>query len=92
MWGPWAVEMWRPGGRDGRHFDLLDFGLLKAFGFGTSVLEPDFDLCFGQMERAGELRPFSDAQVLLLAELLLETQQLLGGERCPGLAVGLVLA
>lgn len=44
MGGPGTVQMGWPGGSNGGHFDFLDFGLLQAFGFGASVLEPDFDL------------------------------------------------
>lgn len=49
-------------------------------------------LGLGEMKRVGKLGPFCNAQVLFLPELFLEIQQLLRGERRPGLPVGLVLA
>ena len=44
------------------------------------------------MKRGGELGSFGDGQVLLVAELPLECQELTGGERRAWLAVLLVLA
>lgn len=74
-----------------RHLDLLDLGLLETLGLGPSVLEPDLHLRLRQPQRGGELRPFGDAQVLLLPELLLQREQLLCCEGGAGLPVGLVL-
>jgi hypothetical protein len=56
-----------------------------------SILEPDLDLGLGELELVGELCPLRDGEVLLLAELLLQGVQLLGGEGGAGLPVGLVL-
>lgn len=47
-------------------------------------------LCFSEGEGGGELGPFGDGEVLLLAELLLERHELLRGEWRPGLPVGFV--
>jgi len=49
-------------------------------------------LRFGQVQRIGKLGPFGDAQVLFFPELFLQVQQLLRGERRPGLPVWLVLS
>jgi len=38
-------------------------------------------LCFGEAERRGDLEPLGSGQVLVDAELALELQQLLTGER-----------
>lgn len=76
---------------EGCHFDLFQLGLLQSFRLRPSVLEPDFDLGFGEPERRTELGPFRYAEVLLLAELLLERQQLLGGEGGAGFAVRFML-
>lgn len=43
------------------------------------------------MKRRGEFSAFGDAEILPLSELLLEREQLLRREGCPGLSVGLVL-
>lgn len=75
----------------GCHFELLQLGLLQSLGLGPPVLEPDFDLCLCEVEGAGELGPLGDGQVLLLAELALQGQQLRGGERGAGLPIRLVL-
>lgn len=48
-------------------------------------------LRFREVKGGRELRSFGDGQVLLLAELFLEGEQLLRGERRPRLAVRLVL-
>lgn len=72
------------------HFQLFQFGLLESFGFGSAVLEPDFDLGLCEVEGAGELSPFCYGEVLLLAEFALQGQQLRRGEGSSGLAVGLV--
>lgn len=59
-----------------RHPDLLDLGLLQPLRLRAPVLEPDLHLRLGQPQRRRELGPLGDAQVLLLAELLLQRQQL----------------
>ena len=69
----------------------LQFGLLEPLGLGPPVLEPDLDLCLGELELGGELGPLGDGQVLLLPELLLQAVQLLGRERRSRLPVRLVL-
>lgn len=74
------------------HLQFLQFGLLQSLGLGAAVLEPDLYLRLGEAEGAGELRALRDGQVLLLAELALQGQQLRGGERRSRLPVGLVLA
>ena len=74
-----------------RHLDLLQLGLLQALRLGPPVLEPNLDLGLGEPQRRAKLGPLRYAEVLLLAELLLERQQLLGGERCAGLPVRFVL-
>lgn len=75
-----------------RHFDFLQFGLLQAFRFRPSILEPDLHLCFGESQRRREFGTLCDAQVLLLAEFLFEREQLLCGEWRSRLPVGLVFA
>jgi hypothetical protein len=74
------------------HLDLLQLSLLQSFRLGPPVLEPDFHLGFGQSQGGREFGAFGYAEVLLLAEFLLERQQLLGGEGGARFAVGLVLA
>lgn len=74
-----------------RHFDLLDLGFLQALGFGSSILEPDFDLGFGERERVGELGPFRDGEILLGVEFSLQREQLLSREGSSRLTVGFVL-
>lgn len=71
---------------------FLQLGFVQPFGLGASVLEPDLHLRLGEAQRAGELGALGDRQVLLLAELPLQRQQLRRGERGARLAVGLVLA
>lgn len=44
--------------------------------FHASVLEPDFDLPFGEVQQGGDLNPPRPAQVLVEVELLLQLQQL----------------
>lgn len=73
------------------HFELLQLGLLQSLGLGPPILEPDFDLGLCEVEGAGELGSLGDGQVLLLAELALQSQQLGSGERGSGLPVRLVL-
>lgn len=73
------------------HLDLFQLGLLESFRFRPSVLEPDFDLRFGEPKRRTELGPLGYAEVLLFPELLLEGQELLGGEGGSGLSVRFVL-
>lgn len=46
----------------------------------ASVLEPDLHLGLGQVERAGELGSLGYGEVLLLAKLALQGQQLRGSE------------
>ena len=75
----------------GRHLDFLDFRFLESLGFGAPILEPDFDLRFGERKRVGELGALGDGQVLFGVEFALERQQLLRRKRRPGLPVGFVL-
>ena len=42
----------------------------------ATVLEPDFDLTFGKIERSGDLDATRSAQVLVEVELFLQLQQL----------------
>lgn len=63
---------------------------METFGFGPSVLEPDFDLGLSEVEGGREFRPLRYGQVLFLPKLPLQGQELGGGERRPGLPVGLV--
>ena len=60
------------GGVGGRHLDFLDFRLLESFGFSAPILEPDFDLRFGERERVGKLGALGDGQVLFGVEFSLE--------------------
>ena len=76
----------------GRQPDLVDLGLLKPLGLGSSVLEPDFHLSFGQLQVLGKFRSLGDGKVLLLLELVLQGEELLRGEGGPRLPVSLVLA
>ena len=78
--------------RPGRQLHPLQLGLLQSLGLGSAVLKPDLDLRLGEAQAAGGLSALGDGQVLLLAELALQGQQLRGGEGRPRLAVGLVLA
>ena len=74
-----------------RHLDFLDLRFLKTLGFGSSILEPNLDLRFGERERIGEFRSFGDGQILFRVELSLQSQQLLRRERRPRLPVGFML-
>lgn len=78
--------------RPRRQPQLLQLCLLQSLRLGPSVLEPDLHLGLGQPQRTRELRPLGDAQVLLVPELLLEGQELLGGEGRSRFPVGFVLA
>lgn len=75
-------ERQREGGQDrlGGQFQFFKLGFLQSLGFGSSVLKPDFDLSLRQIERVGELGSLGDGEVLLLAELALQRQQLRGSE------------
>lgn len=55
-----------------------------------TLISKESHLCLGEMKGRGELGPLCDTEVLPFRELLLEGQQLLRGERCPGLPVRLV--
>ena len=80
-------------GQQGRGGDSqpLKLRLLQPLRLGPPVLEPDLDLCLGELERGRELCPLGDAQVLLGPELLLQGGELLRGEGRARLPVGLVL-
>lgn len=75
-------ERQREGGQDGLggQFKLFQLGLLQSLGFGPPVLKPNFDLSLRQVERVGELGSLGDGEVLLLAKLALQRQQLGGSE------------
>ena len=55
-----------------------------------SVLEPDLDLGLGQFEVLGKLCSLGHREVLLLAELPLECDELGAGEGSPGFTVFLL--
>lgn len=74
------------------HFQFLEFCLLQPLGLGSPVLEPDLDLGLRQVEGTGELRALGNGEVLLLAELPLQREQLRRGEGGPGLSVRLVFS
>lgn len=74
------------------HFQFFQLCLLQPFRLGPSVLEPDFDLGLCEVQGAGELGALCDGEVLFLAELALERQELRRGEGCARLPIGLVLA
>lgn len=74
------------------HFQFFQLCLLQPFSFGSSVLKPDFNLSLRQVERAGKLCALSDGEVLLLAKLPLQGQELRRGEGGPGLPVRFVLS
>ena len=74
--------------KESQPFSLSFF---EAFIFGASILEPNLDLSLGETQRGGELSPFRDAEILLLAELFLEGEKLLRCEGGSRLSVGLVL-
>jgi hypothetical protein len=75
-----------------RHPQFFQFGFLETFGFGPSILEPNFHLRFGQGQGSGKFSPFGNGQVLFLSEFLLQGHQLLCGERRSRFAIGFVLA
>ena len=87
-------ERQREGGQHGLggQLKLLQLGLLQSLGLGPAVLEPDLHLCLCEAERVGELRALRDGEVLFLAELPLQGEQLSRGEGRPGLPVVLVFA
>lgn len=89
--GKGNTESWRQHGLS-CHFQFFKFCLLQPLGFGSPVLEPDFDLGLRQTEGTGELCALGDGKVLLLAELPLQGQQLGRGEGGPGFSVGLVFS
>jgi len=66
---------------------LIIFAVLRSFlcslPFHSSILEPNFHLCLRQAETGGHLVPLRPGEVLALLELLLQLEQLLGGEGCP---------
>lgn len=76
------VERQGESGQDGLRgqFILFQLGLLQSLGFGPPVLEPYFHLRLRQVEGVGELGSLGDGEVLLLAELALQRQQLRGSE------------
>ena len=78
--------------RLGGHLEFLDLRLLQSFRLGASVLEPYLDLRLREVERRRELGPLRYREVLLLAELPLQREELLRRERRPRLAVTLVFA
>ena len=65
----------------------VHLGLGEPLGLCPPVLEPDLDLCLRELELGGELCTLRDGEVLLLFVLVLESGELLGGERSAGLAV-----
>lgn len=64
----------------GGQFILFQLGLLQSLGLGSPVLKPYFHLRLRQVERVGELGSLGDGEVLLLAKLALQRQQLGGSE------------
>ena len=50
------------------------------FLFHSSILEPNFHLCFIELKSAGNFNSSGSGQVLVEVELLLQLGQLLGGE------------
>lgn len=86
-------ERQREGGQDGLggQLKLLQFGFLQSFSFGSPVLKPDLDLGLRQAEGVGELGSLGDGEVLLLAELALQREQLRGSEGRARLPVVFVL-
>ena len=62
---------------------VVDVRLLDAFVFGPSVLEPNFDLRFGQTQDGGQFGAPVAADVLGLLELHFQSQRLLLAERRP---------
>ena len=89
--GGWQPERGRQHGL-GRHFQLLDLGLVQALGFRAPILEPDLHLRLSQIQRRRELGALRYGEVLFLAELALEGEQLRGGEGRARFAVRFVLA
>lgn len=71
-------ERQREGGQHGLggQLKLFQLGFLQSLGFGPPVLKPYFDLSLRQVERVGELGSLCDGEVLLLAKLALQRQQL----------------
>ena len=64
---------------------------MLCYHFTTSISNSTITyLCLSEVQGGRELGPLCDAQVLLLPELLLQRQQLLGSERCPWLPVRFV--
>ena len=72
--GGWddAVVCRQGSSRIGRQSHLVQLGLGQPLGLGPSVLEPDFDLGFAELQLFGELGPLGDGQILLLLELVLK--------------------
>lgn len=67
----------------------LLLGLLAALPLHAPVLEPDLHLGLGEHERGGHFEAFRSRQVFVLAELVLQFEQLLAREcsaRSPGFA------
>lgn len=59
--------------------------------FVPPVLEPDLDLCGGELQGAGEVLPLRGGQVALLLETPLQLEHLSLGEEDAGLSAGSLL-
>lgn len=61
---------------------LLSFlTFLLLLPFGASVLKPDLDLCFGQMEGCGDAVALKHGQIVAVLEASLQDAQLIQCER-----------
>ena len=59
---------------------LVHLGFFYALVLGSAILEPDFDLCFCEMEYLSQLKPPGSGDVLGPLVLQLQLQSLLAGE------------
>ena len=62
---------------------MVHVRLLDPLVLGAPVLEPDLDLCLGQVERLGELEAARPRDVLVALVLQLQPQRLVRRERRP---------
>ena len=75
-----GTQLAGPSSRAHRH-TLLYFAFVLLFPLHAPVLEPNFDLAFGQTQGMGYLYASSSGQVAVEVEFLLELQRLVSSIR-----------
>ena len=59
---------------------MINLSLLNPLILGTSVLEPDFDLSFRQIQSLSQLKSSRSGDVLVSLVLKFESESLIGSE------------